>query len=284
MFLARRQSWKKSYRLAHWISYRVEPLTRQRRWRNYRAFYDSAKTESELASLDAAHTPYLARMRADVAAAFARSPAQLQATTEVLGLNDLNDMLAQKRGLMLVSGHVATWWLIPSVLSSMGFPVTVIFTEIQSEQLKKRLLELTSRFGVKVAFVGRDALRAMKTAAERNEIVYLTFDVSVRPKNFTTHRFGRAQLVIDSGPAVLAVRNDMPLMQVECSHLDHERRQICLLPATEMELHPHRQTPEAISALWLQRLEAEITVRPEQWWPWGYVDLLPAVEKSPNSE
>lgn len=284
VFFARRQSWEQSHRLALWLSRRVEPLTRKRRWSNYRTFFGAAKSEAEMSVLDENHTLYLARMRADVAAAFARSPAELKATTEVTGLENLEQTLAHKRGLMLASGHVATWWLVPSVLSSMGFPVTVIFTAIQSKALEKRLLELTGRFGVKVAFVGRDALRAMKEARQKNEIIYLTFDVSVRPKNFTTHHFGRARLVIDSGPAVLAVRNDTPLMYAECLHLDHERRQIRLLPPREIELAPQARSAEAISALWTERLLDEITARPEQWWPWGYVNLLPPVENPPKPD
>lgn len=274
IFLARRQSWEKSHRISLWISRRVESLTRKTRWKNYQFFFGTAKSPAELAALDEAHTLYLARMRADVAAAFGRTPAQLLATTELVGQENLRAVLEKKRGLMLVSGHTATWWLVPSILSCNGFPVTVIFTPVKSRAMEKELRELTGRFGVKLAFVGRDAVHAMRHAVANNEIIYLTFDVTVRPKHFSNYAFGRACLQVDSGPAVMAVRNLMPLLQAECSHLDHTRRQISIHAPTEMELNPQAQPPEALCELWVQRLAAEVAAHPEQWWAWGYVDLL----------
>lgn len=284
IFLAKRQSWEKSHLIALWISRRVEPLTRKTRWKNYRLFFGDDKSPAELATLDVSHTRYLARMRTDVAAAFGRSREQLLATTEVVGLDNLHAALARKQGVMLVSGHTATWWLVPSVLSCLGFPVTVVFTPVKSTALEKKLRELCDRFGVRLSFVGRDAMLAVRQAALNNEIVYLTFDVTVRQKHLAAHAFGSAQLLVDAGPAVTAARQGMPLLQVENTHLDETRRKIFIPVATEIELAPRLESSQALCALWARRLEAEVRSRPEQWWAWGYVDLLPPVEKNPKPE
>ena len=285
IFLARRQSWEKSHRIALWISRRVESLTRPRRWKNYQLFFGSKKSLAELVAMDEAHTLYLARMRADVAAAFGRTPAELLATTEIAGLDNLRAVLVENHGAMLVSGHTATWWLVPSILGSSGFPVTVVFTPVKSKAVEKKLRALTDRFGVRLAFVGRDALSAVKHAAAKNEIIYLTFDVTLRPKHFANYDFGSAQMPIDAGPAITAARQLMPVLQVECAHLDETKRKISIYAPTELELNPQSQPPEALCQLWMQRLEAEVLAHPEQWWPWGYVDLSsPAVEISPKAD
>lgn len=274
IFFARRQSWEKSHHIALWISRRVESLTRSTRWKNYRLFFGPEKSEAELAALDEEHTLYLARMRADVAAGFGRSRAELLATTDVTGLENLRAVLENKRGAMLVSGHTATWWLVPSILSCLGFRVTAIFTPVKSTAVEKKLRELTGRFGVRLAFVGRDAMQAVRFAALNNEIIYLTFDVTVRPKHLAAHAFGRAQLTVDTGPALTIARQSMPTLQVACQHLDETRRKISIFPATETELNPRLYSPEALCELWTRRLEAEVLAQPEQWWAWGYVDLL----------
>ncbi len=284
IFFAKRQSWEKSHRIALWISRRVEPLTRPARWKNYRLFFGSEKSEAELAALDEAHTRYLARMRADVAAAFGRSKAELLATTEITGLENLQTVLEKKRGVMLVSGHTATWWLVPSILACRGFPVTVIFTPLKSKAVEKKMRELTGRFGVRIAFVGRDAMQVVRHAALNNEIVYLTFDVSVRPKHLAAHGFGQSRLTVDSGPALTAARQSMPTLQVGCEQLDETQRKISFYPATELELNPRPHLPGALCDLWTRRLEAETFARPEQWWAWGYVNLLPSVENPPSSQ
>jgi lauroyl/myristoyl acyltransferase len=290
IFLARRQSWEKSHRISLWISRRVESLTRKTRWANFKFFFGAEKSPAELTALDEAHTRYLARMRADVAAAFGRTSAQLLATTELVGQDNLRAVLEKQRGVMLVSGHTATWWLVPSILSCSGFPVTVIFTPVKSKAVENKLRELTDRFGVKLAFVGRDAVNAMRRAVAKNEIIYLTFDVTMRPKHVANYRFGQAFLPVDSGPAIMATRSSMPLLQAECSQLDLTRRRISFYAPTELELNPQAQPPEALCELWVRRLAAEVATRPEQWWAWGYVDLLataavaqPSVDNSPKA-
>lgn len=273
IFIARRQSWGKSFRIALWISRRVESLTRNFRWKNYQLFFGGEKSPAELTALDAAHTLYLARMRTDVAAGFGRTPDEILALTELAGAEHLRAALAKKRGLMLVSGHTATWWFVPSILSCSGFPVTVIFTPVKSKAVEKKLRELTSRFGVKLAFIGRDAVHAVRHAVANNEIIYLTFDVTMRPKHISSCAFGRAWLPIDAGPAIMAARNLMPVLQAESSHLDLTRRRIAIYAPTETELNPQTQTPGTLCELWVQRLAAEVAARPEEWWSWGYVDL-----------
>lgn len=290
IFVARRQSWEKSHRIALWISRRVESLTRKTRWKNYQLFFGDEKSPAELTTLDEAHTLYLARMRADVAAGFGRTPAEIIALTELAGTENLRAALAKKRGLMLVSGHTATWWFVPSILSCSGFQVTVIFTPVKSQAVEKKLRELTSRFGVKLAFVGRDAVHAVRHAVANNEIIYLTFDVTLRPKHVSRCEFGRAWLPIDAGPAIMAARNRMPVLQAESSHLDLTRRRIAIYAPTETELNPQMQTPETLCELWVQRLAAEVAARPEEWWSWGYVDLqaqsatpVASVDNSPKA-
>jgi lauroyl/myristoyl acyltransferase len=284
IFLAKRQSWEKSHRIALWISRRVESLTRKTRWKNYGLFFGGKKSPAELAALDEAHTLYLARMRADVAAAFGRSREELLATTDVAGLENLRAVLEKKCGTLLVSGHMATWWLVPSILSCQGFRVTAIFTPVKSKAVEKKLRELADRFGVRIAFVGRDAMNAVRYAALNNEIIYLTFDVTVRPKHLVAHPFAAARLTLDAGPALTVARQSMPTLQVECQHLDETLRKISIHAATEMELNPRSYSPQALCDLWARRLEAEVLERPEQWWAWGYVDLLPPVENPLQSK
>jgi lauroyl/myristoyl acyltransferase len=275
IWLAGRLSRANARRLAGWITQRLEPLTRRRRHANLRMFFGSSGSAGEdLKRVDEAHLRYLARMRADIAQYFWKTPAQLRADVLLEGEDHLRQALALGRGALLVSGHTATWWLVPAVLGVMGYPVTVIFTPIRFKSIERKLLRLAQKYNVRVAFVGRDALKAVRRAAQRNEIIYISFDVAVRAKETETLPFGNGWLQLNPGPAVLAARNSMPALQAACVHHDDVGTRVSLYPADARETDPQQFSPPELCRLWLQRLEDEVRAHPEQWWPWGYVDIL----------
>jgi len=65
----------------------------------------------------------------------------------------------------------------------------------------------------------------------------------------------------------------MPTLQAACSYLDRERSLVSIYPPEAAELSPQTVPPEDLCRLWTKRLEHEVQRDPEQWWPWGYVDL-----------
>lgn len=282
IWLACQLSARGAFRLSLWVSRRFEPLTRRRRQRNLNLFFrSSAKTAADLAAIDKAHLHSLARMRAEVARCFAKTPYDFKTNVHFEGEENLRAVLARGRGALVVSGHTATWWFIVGGLVARGYPVTAIFTPIKFKNVERKLLQLTDRFGARVAFVGRDALRAMRRAAECNEIIYLTFDVTVQSKRAAPIPFGGGALEIDSGPAILAVRNAMPVLQAAASHGPDGRNLVTFYPPEPDELAPETSSPDALCRRWMHRLEGEIQARPAEWWPWGYVDLL---EPSPAAK
>ena len=189
------------------------------------------------------------------------------------GEEHLRRALALGRGALLVSGHSATWWFIPALLVAKGYPVTAIFTPIKFPRLERILLKLADRFGVRLAFVGRDAYRAARQAIEHNEILYLTFDVAVRTRRVQSFPFGNSRLQVDQGPAIIASRHSMPSLQAAAVHLGNGRHRVSLYHPGPEELSPRDSSADHLCRLWTQRLEQEVQRHPEQWWPWGYVNL-----------
>jgi KDO2-lipid IV(A) lauroyltransferase len=185
----------------------------------------------------------------------------------------LRETLARNRGALVISGHTATWWTVPAALAERGYPVTAVFTPIHFRRVEKKLLAQTQRYNVKLAFVGRDAYLAARRAIEKNEILYLTFDVAVRANRARTFPFGDAWLPVDPGPAILAVRNGMPTLQAACVHMDDGRNNVSIYTPDPAELSPRTVTPDDLCRLWTDRLEKEVRLHPEQWWPWGYATL-----------
>jgi lauroyl/myristoyl acyltransferase len=267
-------------RVATWVTARFEPLTRRRRFANYQKYFGSDPQAAEkIAALDAGHQKYLSRMRAEMARGLALSPMDLSAFNELVGREHLQKLLDEARGLMLVSTHAGSWWFIPSLLSLSGFKVTVIFAPIAYKPIERYLLDTVSRYGVKVAFVGRDAWLAVKQAPEKKEIVYLAFDVALQPKRVEWLSVGESRLAIDPAPAILAAKANLPVLQASHTHLANGQDRVVIHPPQPTELQPKNHTPAEISRVWGERLNDELRSHPEQWWGWSYVELAAAEPK-----
>jgi KDO2-lipid IV(A) lauroyltransferase len=285
IWLACRLSRERAIRLTMWLTRRLEPLTRERRHGNLRAFFaNGSRTEEQLAALDAEHLQYLARLRAEIARTFEGTPEQLKAVVHLEGLEHLQTVLAAKRGVMVVSGHSATYWFLPAIMAVHRQRVTALFTQIKFRPLENLLLKFAERYHIRVAFVGRDASLAIRNAIRRNEVVYLSFDVSMHARRKERFPFGAASVEIDPSPALLAVRSGMPTLQAACVQIENGRSRITFYPPDADELAPPNRNAVEICRLWTRRLEAEVKQHPAQWWPWGYMKLLPPVENSPKPE
>lgn len=275
VWLACRVGERGAYVLGLFVTRAVGPLTRRRRDANIQAFFRQKNGgEKALADLDAAHLRYLARMRAEIARTPVGNPQTLKESVVLEGEQHLKAALARGRGALVVTGHTATWWFLPAALVARGYKVTAVFTPIKFPKVERTLLEWSSRYGVKIAFVGRDAYKAARQAIERNEILYLTFDVAVRAHRAQYFPFGDAWLQVDPGPAIMAVRNSMPTVQAACTHIGNGLNHASIYEPTPGELAPETMVSSELCRLWMERLEKEVHAHPEQWWPWGYVDLL----------
>ncbi len=273
VWIGRRLSARAALRLSRWVTIRLEPLTRRRRSRNVREFFRAGRSPEQFQKLDRMHLDYLARMRLEVVRYSNAAPEYLRRTGVVRGEEHLRDALERRRGALLVSGHTATWWFVPLALALRGYPVTAIFTRIPFPRVERKLLALARQHNVKIAFVGRDAYHAARSAIENNEILYLTFDVTLRSNRAHCLPFGDSRLQVDVGPAIMAARHAMPTLQSACTYLDGERSLVSIYRPEPAELAPQTIAPEELCRLWTERLEKEVQRDPEQWWPWGYVDL-----------
>ena len=255
--------------LGRLITKAFEPLTRKRRDRNMRRFFGPSFSPTEQARVDKEHHDYLARMRTEIARGVHREASEQLNRVAFAGEEHLQAALERRRGVLLISGHTGTWWLVPAALAARGYKVTGIFTSIPFPSVERLLLRLAGRYGIRVAFVGKSAYRAALEAVEKNEVLYLTFDVSVRPNRNERCRFGAGTLDIDPGPAQLALRQNMTVLQAACAHQGARDHVITFYPPDEIAT----ATPSVLCQRWLDRVADEVRQRPSQWWSWGYVDV-----------
>ena len=87
-------------------------------------------------------------------------------------------------------------------------------------------------------------------------------------------RFGTVNILIDSGPARLALAHDVPVERVHLRPDSAFRSHLIIDPPMDRADRP--SGPDAAAELlarWTESLYQEVVQRPSRWWFWGFIDM-----------
>jgi len=272
--------------LARLISTLLNPLvslpTRRPRSTNLQLMFPGL-TPSERAALDKRHQQYIALMRVHIARAAHFSGEEALRTAQVNGQEHLQDALKQKRGVLLVGGHVGTWWHCPGMLAVFGHPVSIVVNSDLFPPMLEHMHRLSDRYGFRIAYTKHDAYQQAKEAFARNEIFSVTMDFSIRPERSIRLPFFGASLPVDPGIAMLALRQRAVVLWVDCHHDAQGRSIVTLSPEPPLGRGTPLASSEQLSRHWVGRLQRDLEAHPEQWWPMGFLFLDRPVQPESTS-
>jgi KDO2-lipid IV(A) lauroyltransferase len=258
----------------------IRRLTWQRCRANIDAFFapqgwDATQREA----LFRAHQRYMVRLRLEAARLLAGPIAEIEQVARLEGEDHLRAAIAGGRGALLVGIHEATWWHAPTLLARRGHDVRTVFNSFPLKSIDTYLVRRARRHGLRLSLVDQGAADEFRACARDNALFYLTFDLAVRPDSAAPFPFGPTLLPIERGPAILALRLGMVLLPVECDHLAGGRSLVRILPPFDPRRLGEDRVDE-LCRLWVARLESRVLRRPHCWWPWGFVDLMPAPDRA----
>ncbi len=255
------------------VSIPVRRLTRDRCRGNMEAFYaPQGWSAAERDTLFRAHQCYMVRLRLEAARILAGPAGEVERVTHLEGEEHLRAVIAAGRGALLVGMHEGTWWHAPTLLARRGYDVRTVFNSFPLKSIDDYMVRRARRRGLRLSLVDQGAAEEFRACTRDNAVFYLTFDLATRPESAELFPFGPALLPIERGPAILALRQGMTIVPVECEHLARGRSLVRLLPPVRQDLLAEGRV-DALCRQWVARLEARVRARPDQWWPWGFADL-----------
>jgi KDO2-lipid IV(A) lauroyltransferase len=86
----------------------------------------------------------------------------LDGMVEAVGIDRLDRIFAQGRGVVGLAGHIGNWELLGAYLSLRGYQVNVLTTRVRDRRLDDLLVGLRSRSGMKVLERSRSLLGAFR--------------------------------------------------------------------------------------------------------------------------
>jgi KDO2-lipid IV(A) lauroyltransferase len=202
-----------------------------------------------------ANVAYAARIAAKGRQGIAQEP-------RVRGFENLRSAVERGAGLVVVSGHLGCWELLPAYLAALDLDVSVVAERLAGRGEHELLRAERCKVGVGQIGSGFSELRGALRALRRGGVVVCPYDQDAGEGGHYVSFFGRAAFV-PSLPLRLARLSGAVVLPAYASRQDGEH---VLTFEDPIEVVPDEDMSR-LATRCAARLEEWIRVRPEQW-PW----------------
>ncbi len=211
----------------------------------------------------------------------------LLAFFDVQSIEHLVAAHARGKGVIIVAPHMGSYNLVPSYVSSLGYPTVAVVERIRDPKLHEYFFRLRANQDVQLLSTGPEDVRNILRALRAGSGVMMLADRDVGTSSDAVTFFGE-RTMLPAGPALLARRTGAALLPAYAYRVGNTRSIAVALP--EMALPASIGTPEQRRAADTQavarQLEAMILVAPDQWdilqpvWPRRPVALEPDISEA----
>lgn len=173
----------------------------------------------------------------------------------------LDGLLAQGKGIIIVSAHLGNWELGAAALAALGYKFNAVALWVPDEKLNALYQHYRTSRGINPIPFGR-AARECIAALRRNEIVAVVGDRDFTASNQTVEFFGRPARLPD-GPAKLALATGAPLVPIFMVRLPDDT--FAYIVDEPIWADKSRQTIDDVMRQMAIALERVIRQHSEQW-------------------
>jgi Kdo2-lipid IVA lauroyltransferase/acyltransferase len=207
---------------------------------------------------------HLAREVASIARLARLTPAEIVARTRIEGWGELESALAERRGVILATGHFGNWEIGAAAIAARGVPTSAIVKR-QSNPLVNAYLEATRRrLGVEPIYRS-DAARLVPRALRAGRVIGIVADQDARAAGVWVPFFGVPSST-HRGPALFALRLGAPIFAGAAFRVAGERRyRIVLERVLPRQSGSLAEDVAALTARLTERLEAAVRAAPDQY-------------------
>jgi KDO2-lipid IV(A) lauroyltransferase len=240
----------------------------------------------------------------DVIRVTTMSPAELERSITVHGLEHVEEALKQGNGVIIVSGHIGNFSIVAQLAAARGFDVSVVAEDVEPPKLYDYVNQLRGHFGLKMLKLGSSEVRTIYRLLRNNEILLLAIDRDVTNDGILVPFFGQPAHM-PHGAIALALRTGAAILPGYTVRLPDNTSVVIIEPPLELERTGDRDEDVRVNMRQLaETLERYIIEAPDQWvvlqkiWDKGYteekaagaagqnghsVEAVPSEQKQPAS-
>jgi KDO2-lipid IV(A) lauroyltransferase len=194
------------------------------------------------------------------------TPESLSRIVECQGIENLEAARADRRGVIIVTGHLGAWEMISFALSAFGYPFSFLVRRIDNPKVELLVEKTRTRFGNRV-IDKRSAARPMMQVLKAGDTVGLLADLNTQQHEGIFVDFFGIPASTTVGLAKIALRTQAAILPI-FSPWDEERRRFLIriepplaVQRTGNEDEDIRQLTSQITSL----IESYVRRFPDQW-------------------
>jgi len=175
----------------------------------------------------------------------------------------LDEVLAEGKGAIVISGHVGNWEILGQAIAAAGYPIATIATPFYDPRVTRWLDRWRGQRGMKIIWREHNSGKAILRVLRSNKLMGFLIDQNTRTAGDYVTFFGRPAFT-PTTPAALALRTSAPL--IFCWHHRRGKRHKITVERIVYDASGNYQRDVlALTALLTARLENVIRAAPEQW-------------------
>ena len=185
--------------------------------------------------------------------------------TVPLGWDEMEAALAERKGVLLVTGHYGNWEIAAATVAARGVPIAAIVRRQGNRLVNDRLNELRRRLGVET-ITQREAPSRVPRLLRKGGVVGIVGDQDARRAGIFVPFFGRPAST-HRGPALFAIKLGTPVFSCVARRLPGAgvRYEVAGERVPVLRTGDVEADVQALTAELAARLEAQVRVAPEQY-------------------
>jgi KDO2-lipid IV(A) lauroyltransferase len=190
---------------------------------------------------------------------------------EFEGIENLTEVLKQKKGAVLFSAHLGNWEWGAALVAYLGFPISAIVLAHKHKNVNDFFINQRTIKGIGSIPLGGSVRRSMKLLAA-NETVAILADRDFSNNSVPVDFFGK-KAMMPVGCAIFAIKNKSPLVPVFIARQGNDRHKLTIEKPLELDLTGKKEDDiKKVVQATTNVIERYVRMHPEQWFmfadPW----------------
>jgi KDO2-lipid IV(A) lauroyltransferase len=147
------------------------------------------------------------------------SPERIEATVSLSNDHLLREPMAQGKGVVIALPHSGNWDHAGAYFCQQGIPLVTVAEILKPEKLFKKFLVYREEMGFEVLGLDSRAFVTLLRRAREKRLIALVADRDLSDSGIPVNFFGHTAKM-PAGPAVLAIKEGLPLVAAHVSYSD----------------------------------------------------------------
>lgn len=247
-----------------WCSYYVLARERKKTLANLSLAFAGEKGESERKRIARGVFVNLGRNLAEFALYSRLDDSGIHGLVSMEGRDILDRVLAEGKGILIITGHIGNWELIPAFFIATGYSGGVVARRIYYDRYNELLFGLRRSRGFRVFYRDESPKKILRTL-RNNEVVGILADQDVRKLPGVFVEFFGRQAYTPTAPVLIAQKSGAPLCP---ARIIREGRKHRIVIEEPLDLRSSGDKEDDLihnTQLWSRAIERYIRERPDQW-------------------